>query len=456
MFTNTRELKDHGRQLAELRVAVSPRRSTSRPGGRRLRAAPSAGRRRAALPHGAALALRPMCDDDSLDDMLAYRLRAETLSRRGFGVLTVEAGLASVLSAACKASDPRSPFGTRCRRRRPGHDRVRGQHRHPRRYVRRVLRPPRGRRRPGGPHPWPDIFGLRPAFREMGKRLAGSGYAVLVVNPFYRKSPRAHVRAARQHGRPGDAQRAVALAQSLTRGHRRHRRESAQRLARSAARRRQDAEDGRHRILHGRPSRPANDRRDPRSRRRRRYLPRRRPRHRPNPNGPHLSIPKMKAHVLIAIASNDDAKQPDAKDVLKDAFAEGVVSPPRDRGLHYDALHGWCPPDSHTSIAGRRPEKAWGRLLALLKGTPCPWAARRTRARARFALPNHLTSASRSPCSVPSPTHATATRRAAQHRGRRSDHADHRQLPRSVRSERRCAAPDPPKERCRGCRAPRG
>src|SRR5437764_7463810 len=34
---------------------------------------------------------------------------------------------------------------------------------------------------------WPDIFGLRPAFRQMGKRLAESGYAVLVVNPFYRQ-----------------------------------------------------------------------------------------------------------------------------------------------------------------------------------------------------------------------------------------------------------------------------
>src|SRR5258707_6271962 len=40
---------------------------------------------------------------------------------------------------------------------------------------------------------WPDIFGLRPAMRQMGKRLAESGYAVLVVNPFYRvkKSPTA-------------------------------------------------------------------------------------------------------------------------------------------------------------------------------------------------------------------------------------------------------------------------
>src|ERR1700744_5650014 len=34
---------------------------------------------------------------------------------------------------------------------------------------------------------WPDIFGLRPAFRQMAKRLAESGYSVLVVNPFYRQ-----------------------------------------------------------------------------------------------------------------------------------------------------------------------------------------------------------------------------------------------------------------------------
>src|SRR6202161_2878065 len=40
---------------------------------------------------------------------------------------------------------------------------------------------------------WPDIFGLRPAFRQMGKRLAEAGYSVLVVNPFYRtqKAPTA-------------------------------------------------------------------------------------------------------------------------------------------------------------------------------------------------------------------------------------------------------------------------
>src|SRR5438309_9925680 len=41
-----------------------------------------------------------------------------------------------------------------------------------------------------GSHPgviiWPDVFGLRPAMRDIGKRIAAEGYSVLVVNPYYR------------------------------------------------------------------------------------------------------------------------------------------------------------------------------------------------------------------------------------------------------------------------------
>src|SRR5437667_6135095 len=59
---------------------------------------------------------------------------------------------------------------------------------------------------------WPDIFGLRPAFRQMGKRLAESGYSVIVVNPFYRtkKAPTADAGAATP------IQQLMPLAQSLT------------------------------------------------------------------------------------------------------------------------------------------------------------------------------------------------------------------------------------------------
>ena len=76
--------------------------------------------------------------------------------------------------------------GQRC-----GGDRVRGDHYDARRHGRLLLRAS------GDGHGarcwWPDIFGLRPAFRQMGKRLAESGYSVLVVNPFYRtkKAPTA-------------------------------------------------------------------------------------------------------------------------------------------------------------------------------------------------------------------------------------------------------------------------
>src|SRR5262245_56776553 len=59
---------------------------------------------------------------------------------------------------------------------------------------------------------WPDIFGLRPAFRQMGKRLAESGYAVLVVNPFYRvqKAPTA------KDGSATPIQELMPLAQKLS------------------------------------------------------------------------------------------------------------------------------------------------------------------------------------------------------------------------------------------------
>src|SRR5436190_23548920 len=59
---------------------------------------------------------------------------------------------------------------------------------------------------------WPDIFGLRPAFRQMGKRLAESGYSVLVVNPFYRvkKAPTA------ENGAATPIQGLLPLMQALT------------------------------------------------------------------------------------------------------------------------------------------------------------------------------------------------------------------------------------------------
>src|SRR2546423_8513651 len=112
-----------------------------------------------------------MCDDDSLEDMIQYQLRSARLSRRQFGELSLGAGASSLLPPLAGAAaevqesevDIKTPDGT-----------ADAYFVHPSRSA----------------HPavlmWPDIYGLRPALRQMGKRLAESGYSVLVVNPFYR------------------------------------------------------------------------------------------------------------------------------------------------------------------------------------------------------------------------------------------------------------------------------
>src|SRR3954466_14978249 len=117
-----------------------------------------------------------MCDNDSINDIIEYNRRTG-LSRREFGALTLGAGLMSALPAGAATVETteseveiKTPDGT-----------ADAYFVHPSK----------------GTHPgvlvWPDIFGLRPAFRQMGKRLAESGYSVLVVNPFYRvkKAPTA-------------------------------------------------------------------------------------------------------------------------------------------------------------------------------------------------------------------------------------------------------------------------
>jgi carboxymethylenebutenolidase len=82
------------------------------------------------------------------------------------------------------------------------------------------------------------------------------------------------------------------------------------------------------------------------------------------PDSPHLLIPKMKARFLIAIAANDDEKQPQAKDVLRKAFAEAKL--PAEIEVYAGTLHGWCPPDSQV-YNQQEAEEAWARLLATFK-----------------------------------------------------------------------------------------
>jgi carboxymethylenebutenolidase len=89
-----------------------------------------------------------------------------------------------------------------------------------------------------------------------------------------------------------------------------------------------------------------------------------------NPDSPHLLAPKIKARMYFGVASNDDARQPDAKDKLKEAFAAAKV--PAEIEVYAGALHGWCVPDM--PVQNGKPlyskpdaERAWGKLVALYK-----------------------------------------------------------------------------------------
>jgi carboxymethylenebutenolidase len=89
------------------------------------------------------------------------------------------------------------------------------------------------------------------------------------------------------------------------------------------------------------------------------------------PDSPHLLAPKIKARMYFAVASNDDARQPDAKDKLKEAFAAAKV--PAEIEVYSGALHGWCVPDmpmQNGVPVYNKPdaERAWGKLVALYKG----------------------------------------------------------------------------------------
>lgn len=204
---------------------------------------------------------------------------------------------------------------------------------------------------------WPDIFGLRPAFRQMGKRLAESGYAVLVVNPFYRvkKAPTAEA------GGATPIQQLMPLAQGLNETTHmtdakafigwldrqspvaKDRKMGTQGYCMGGpiAFRTAAAVPGRVGAVatfHGGGLVTAA------------------------PNSPHLQAAKSQAQFLICIAENDDARSPKDKDVMKETFAKANL--PAEIEVYAGAAHGWCPPDSQVYNEAQA-EKAWARLLVL-------------------------------------------------------------------------------------------
>jgi carboxymethylenebutenolidase len=203
---------------------------------------------------------------------------------------------------------------------------------------------------------WPDIFGLRPAFRQMGKRLAESGYSVLVVNPFYRtkKAPTA------ANGAATPIQELTPLAQTLSET--------------------THMSDAKAFVgwLDGQPSVAKNRKMGTQGYCMGGPIAFRTAAAVPDrigavgsfhggglvtnmPNSPHLEAAKSKAQFLICIATNDDQRAPTDKDVLKETFAKAAL--PAEIEV-YPGAHGWCPPDSGVYNEPAA-EKAWGRLLVL-------------------------------------------------------------------------------------------
>jgi carboxymethylenebutenolidase len=286
-----------------------------------------------------------MCDNDSMDDMIEYQLKSTQLSRRRFGVFTLGAGMASLLPASAGAAwieeaevEIKTPDGTA-----DAYFAHPGEGRHP------------------GVLMWPDIFGLRPAFRHMGRRLAEAGYAVMVPNPFYRtrRAPTAPENPDFNDKPTRDA--LMALMGSLTP-------DSVVTDARA--------------FVGWLDSQPSVDRKrrmgtmgycmsGPYTLRTAAALPERVGAGASfhgggmvtdKPDSPHLVIPKIKGQFLVAIASNDDQRQPEQKTVLREAFGKAKV--PAEVEVYEGALHGWCPPDSRV-YNDAQAERAWSRMLAL-------------------------------------------------------------------------------------------
>ena len=284
-----------------------------------------------------------MCE---IDDMEDFAKREDGVSRRQFSAMALGAGFALAFSRPAGAAETTGQDVTINTA-----DGVCDAY---------FVHPARGE------HPavltWPDIFGLRPASKAMATRLASSGYSVLVINPFYRikKAPTAPEHP--DFNDPATREALMALMGSLS--------PSTAAIDAKAFVAYLDAQPavdkkkkmgttgycmggpfvfrtsaaypdriGAAATFHG--GGLVSDK----------------------PDSPHLLIPTMKAQFLVAIAENDDAKQPEAKTVLKDAFTKRSLR--AEVEVYVGAQHGWCPPDSAVYNHDQA-EKAWSRQLALL------------------------------------------------------------------------------------------
>lgn len=209
---------------------------------------------------------------------------------------------------------------------------------------------------------WPDILGLRPVFREMGRRLAASGYTVLVPNPFYRTKRAPVFTGPIDFNKADDRTRLLALKDTLTDA-----RVDSDAVAfmkfldQQKQTNRRKAAGVQGYCFSGPFAFHTGAVRSDRIRAVATF-------HggglvTKDPTSPHLLIPKTKASFLVAIARNDDQKEPEAKNVLKSTFA--AAERPAIVEV-YPADHGWCVAggDSYNEPAA---ERAWAKLLRLYR-----------------------------------------------------------------------------------------
>lgn len=285
-----------------------------------------------------------MCDDDIHPGLIVD----PTVSRRTFGLMA--AAVAGVVGSAAQAAvadvvetdvDIKTPDGV----------------------ADAALYHPRGK----GPWPavlvWPDVMSLRPAFREMGRRLASSGYVVLVPNLYYRAKRAPVVEGAFNFANPDDRAKLTPLRATVTPEG--TDRDAVAYLAFLDAQPQTDrgkkagvqgycmggplafrtaaavpARLGAVATFHG--GGLVTD----------------------DPTSPHLLLPKTKAEYLICVADNDDQKDPAAKDKLKAALdAAGLTSKVE---VYAGANHGWTVKGGQVYDEAAA-EKAWAELLALYK-----------------------------------------------------------------------------------------
>ena len=210
---------------------------------------------------------------------------------------------------------------------------------------------------------WTDVLGLRPAFRDMGRRLAASGYVVLVPNPYYRAKRAPVIDGSFDFTKPEDRAKLGPFRATLT----------------------PDAVD-RDSVAYVAflDAQPQTNKRKkvgvqgycmggPLTMRTAAAVPSRVAAGASfhggglltaDPSSPHLLIPKMKSELLIAVADNDDKAAPDVKDKLRVAFDAAKV--PAKIEVYTGAAHGWCVKGSAVYNEPAA-EKAWTELLALYK-----------------------------------------------------------------------------------------